>query len=74
MDNKQIGMFKLGTGLLLFIISIILSIILTPIGILYGIFKSFKGRQFLNGIKNVDDKLYNLACIIDLLGNITCFE
>jgi len=74
MDNKQTGQHKLGSGLILFIISSFLSLIFTPVGLLYGLFKSFYDRHFIDGIIDVDRKLYDLACTKDLTGNISCSE
>lgn len=74
MDNKQIGQRKLGSGVILFSLSILLSIIITPIGLLFGLFKAFYDRHFIDGMRDVDTKLYDLACTIDLTGNISCSE
>jgi hypothetical protein len=76
MGNKQIGskQRRLGSGLILFILSTILSIVITPIGLLFGLFKAFYDRHFIDGIRDVDNKLYDLACTIDLTGNISCSE
>jgi len=65
---------KSGKGVFYFTLAFILSVILTPIGLIYGLIKSFYKFQFISALKSIDTKLYNISCIIDLLGNIICFE
>lgn len=61
-------------GLVLYILSIILSLILLPIGFIYGVFASFWKHRFKTGIRNVDRKFLELAKGIDKYGNVACAE
>ncbi len=53
-------------GLLLFLISVVLLIITTPIGLAYGIIHNL----FTKGIKGMGEYLLKIAISIDQLGNV----
>lgn len=61
-------------GLILYILSIILSAILLPFGFLFGFIKQIYKRQFFRSFRVMDAKFFNLAASIDRYGNICCAE
>jgi hypothetical protein len=61
-------------GLLLFIVSLLLTPILFPVGLLFGIFMAFYKRHFRTGYATADFKLRSLAIGLDKYGNIWCAE
>lgn len=61
-------------NILLYLVSQILGLILFPIGILYGILRSFWQVRWKNGIKRVSDKFLHLAKSFDKYGNVVCKE
>ena len=60
--------------ILLFIASILLSVALVPVGILYGIYKSFVKSRLRNGLSYANQKFKRLAVGIDIWGNVACPE
>jgi hypothetical protein len=62
-------------GLLLYILSLVLTLILFPIGFLFAIVKAvYKRKVFSEGIRTIDDKLFSLAKAVDIYGNVACCE
>lgn len=62
-------------GFLLYILSLVLTVILFPIGFLFAIIKAvYKRKVFSEGIKTIDDKFYSLAKAVDIYGNVACCE
>jgi hypothetical protein len=61
-------------GLLLFILSNILAIVLLPAGVVYGIVTAFWKHRFKTGVKGADRKFLTLATAIDKYGNVACAE
>ena len=60
------------TGILLFIIALLLAFIIMPIGFVYGIVKNiltFKGKTL---ILVINKAFYMIAYAIDQLGNVVC--
>jgi hypothetical protein len=61
-------------GIILYILSILLGILLLPLGITYGIIYSFIDQHFKTGLKKADNKFLELAKAIDKYGNVACAE
>ena len=61
-------------GVLLFITSVILFLILVPIGIIWGVVEAFWNRGFKNGLKRIDELFLNMALAVDVFGNISARE
>lgn len=61
-------------GVLLFILSNVLGLVLLPVGIVYGIVVSFYRHHFNTGIKGADHKFLVLATSFDKYGNAVCAE
>jgi hypothetical protein len=69
---KDIGHFL--KWMLIYILSQILSALLVTIGVPYGLFKDFKGRQIGVALRRAGDKLKLLATTVDKSGNVSCKE
>jgi hypothetical protein len=61
-------------GLLLYILSLVLSAVLLPAGFIYGFIKQIYKRQFFRSFNTMNTKLYQMAASIDRYGNIVCAE
>lgn len=62
-------------GVLLYIVSLIISIILLPLGFVYMIFKMiYKQRFFQEGLPAINQKFLKLATAVDIYGNVACSE
>lgn len=61
-------------GILIFIIAAILSIVLLPIGFIWGVVEAFWKRGFKSGFKRISEYFYDMALSIDQFGNVTCKE
>jgi len=62
-------------GILLFLLSVIISIILFPIGLIVGIIKAIYNNKFFSeGIFNINQKFRTLAVSIDMYGNVMASE
>ena len=62
-------------GAILYIISLIISIILLPLGFVYMIFKMvYKRRFFQEGLPAINQKFLKLATAVDIYGNVACSE
>lgn len=59
-------------GTLLAIVSIILSAIAFPIGLLFSLFKNFYKRQWKVGFLNLDSQMLDIAVAVDATGNVVC--
>ena len=65
---------KLGIGILVYILSIILITCLNVVAMSFGFIKSIYNRHFIDGIKTIDFKLWHLGIMVDQIGNIVCSE
>ena len=61
-------------GFLVFIVALILSGILLPIGFIWGVGEAFWKRGFKSGFNRISDYFFDMALSIDQLGNVTCKE
>ncbi len=62
-------------GVILYIISLIISVILLPLGFVYMIFKMvYKRRFFQEGLPAINQKFVKLATAVDIYGNVACSE
>lgn len=62
-------------GVLLWILSLILSLVLLPVGIIFGLIQAiYKKKFWKTGIPNIDKKFLKLATGIDIFGNVACVE
>lgn len=61
-------------GFVLFILSVVLSALLFPLGIVSGLIQSFYQVQPKTGLKNTDKKFLVLAKSVDKFGNVICSE
>ena len=61
-------------GTLLYILSLLLRTIILPIGIVYGLYASFKKSRIKNGFKYADAKMLIMAKSIDKYGNVVSKE
>lgn len=62
-------------GVLLWILSLILSLVLLPVGIIFGLIQAiYKKKFFKTGIPNIDKKCLRLATGVDIFGNVACVE
>jgi hypothetical protein len=59
-------------GTILALISIFLSAILYPFGLLFSFIKYFFKRKFITGLKNFDNQMLDIATSIDANGNVVC--
>jgi 8-oxo-dGTP diphosphatase len=61
-------------GLLLYLLSLVLSAVLLPVGFVYGVFAAFWRHRWRTGVKTADAKFLELAKSIDKYGNVACAE
>lgn len=61
-------------GFLLFILSIGLSVVLYPIGLLTSIVISFRKSKFKIGLKRLDLQFLSIAKSVDANGNVVCSD
>ena len=61
-------------GVILYIVSLIISPLILIAGILYGIYSGFVDQHIGNGFKNADKKFLTMAKSIDKYGNSICSE
>lgn len=61
-------------GIILYVLSQLLGLILFPIGILFGVIKSFWKVQIKTGLRNGTHKFLILAKSFDKYGNVVCKE
>lgn len=61
---------KLGVGILLFIVAVILLIILIPIGLTYTIIKHIYKRRVWEGLGKIGDIFKTVAISVDMTGNV----
>lgn len=61
-------------GVILYIVSVLVSLLIAPAGMLYGFFKQVYKRQFFHSFKVMDAKFLLMAVGIDRFGNIVCAE
>ena len=61
-------------GIILYILSTILTVIFLPIGMVYGFIKTIWKRQFFKALKDVDTKFVTMTVVVDFFGNIICAE
>lgn len=62
-------------GIILYIVSLIISVILLPIGFIYMIFKMiYKRKFFQEGLPAINQKFKKLATAVDIYGNVACSE
>ena len=59
-------------GLLLLIVSLVLSVILYPIALLTSVFMSFRKSRFKDGLRKLNQQFMSVAVAIDAVGNVTC--
>lgn len=57
-------------GFLLYIISVILGILLIPVGIIYGFFRNFYHTHIGYAIKKTNAKFLKMAVGLDIFGNV----
>lgn len=60
-------------GLLLYIVSVLISLVVMPVGFVYACVLAIK-HHGLKGLKVIDDKLLKLAIGRDILGGVVCAE
>ena len=61
-------------GILIFIVAAILSVVLLPIGFIWGIGEAFFKRGLKSAWKRLSNYFYDMALSIDQLGNVACKE
>lgn len=62
-------------GIFLWILSLIIGIVLIPIGLLYSLFSAiWKNKFFAEGLPNINKKCLILATALDIFGNVVCSE
>lgn len=62
-------------GFILWILSLVLAIILLPIGFIFGIFFAlYKQKFWEEGLPNLNKKFMRLATAVDIYGNVACKE
>jgi hypothetical protein len=61
-------------GLLLYILSLIVTLLFAPIGFVYACVLSFKHLGFKEGLKAIDRKLLKMAVGVDIMGGVVCSE
>lgn len=61
-------------GIFLYILATILTIILIPLGMIFGFLKTIWKRQFFKSLTDVDVKFLSMAVVVDYFGNIVCSE
>lgn len=69
MTNKPLGL-----GITLYVLSSVLTLVVFPFAMLFGVFRSLYKRQFVSGLKAIDYKFYTLAIAKDQTGNVVCKE
>ena len=57
-------------GVLLFIIALVLSVVLYPLGLVYSFIKLIALFRFKSALKHIDDIFYMCAVLIDVMGNV----
>ena len=59
----------------IWILSLVLSVILLPIGFVFGFIKSiYQNKFFKEGLPNLNQKFKRLSTAIDIFGNVVCAE
>lgn len=61
-------------GILLFFVSLLLSSILVPVGMIFGFYKQVYKTKFRKAFKDIDNKFMSMAMSIDVFGNVACAE
>lgn len=61
-------------GIVLYFFSLILGIILLPIGFLYVLATCISKRKYKAAVKLIDRKFKRMAIEVDILANVTCEE
>lgn len=61
-------------GVLWFIVSLLLSPIILPIGMIFGFYKKCVNNSFKQAVKDIDNKFMSLAVSVDKFGNVACAE
>lgn len=61
-------------GILLFILSTLISWILIPVGLLFGFFKQFHRNSLKKAWKDINNKFMSMAISHDKYGNVVCAE
>jgi hypothetical protein len=61
-------------GLILYILSLIVTLLFAPIGFVYSCVLSFKHLGFKEGLKAIDRKLLKMAVGVDIMGGVVCAE
>ena len=59
-------------GVILFIVALILSLILVPIGFIFTLVKSTYKRRLKTALKRLNGYFYTMAYSIDQYGNVVC--
>ena len=59
----------------IWILSLVLSVLILPIGFVFGFIKSiYQNKFFKEGLPNLNQKFKRLATALDILGNVVCAE
>jgi hypothetical protein len=61
-------------GFLIFLVAVVLSSILLPIGFIWGVGEALVNRGWKSGWERISDYFYDMALSVDQLGNVTCKE
>lgn len=61
-------------GVLLFFVSVFLSLIIGTVGMLYGFFVQVYDAHFFESFKGMDKKFLNMAVGVDRFLNVVCHE
>ena len=61
-------------GTILAILSIVLSVILFPIGVVFTMIKNLYKKRWKYAFKNLDNQMLAIATSIDASGNVVCLD
>jgi 8-oxo-dGTP diphosphatase len=61
-------------GVVWFLVSLLISPILLPVGLLFGFFKQCYNNSFRKALTDIDNKFMNMAVSVDKFGNVVCAE
>lgn len=61
-------------GIILYLISLILQILLVPVGVIFGLFKAIYHTRFIDGFKKANAKFRKMAIGTDIFGNVYAEE
>lgn len=61
-------------GVIWFIVSLLISPVIIPLGLIFGFYKQIRKNTFKKALSDIDNKCMALAVSVDKFGNVACAE